>query len=127
MNKDHEILTKAEQFAASCETWADLSNALFDPTQGLVTQAYPTRADREAFAKTKEYKAVRGLIAAAMQRTGLVEGATPRKSGRFVVRLPKSLHAALEREAAAEGVSLNQLVVVKLSVGLGKLTGASPK
>lgn len=60
-----------------------------------------------------------------MQQTGLVEGATPRKSGRFVVRLPKSLHAALEREAAAEGVSLNQLVVVKLSVGLGKLTGAA--
>ena len=127
MSKDHEILTKAEHFAASCETWADLSNALFDPAQGLVSQAYPTRAEREEFAKTREYKAVRGLVSAAMQRTGLVEGATPRKSGRFVVRLPKSLHAALEREAAAERVSLNQLVVVKLSVGLGKLTGTSSK
>ncbi len=127
MNKHHEILTKAEHLAASCETWADLSNALFDPARGLVSQAYPTRTEREEFAKTREYQAVRGLVAAAMHRTGLVDGATPHKSGRFVVRLPKSLHAALEREAAAEGVSLNQLVVVKLSVGLGKLTATSAK
>jgi hypothetical protein len=40
-----------------------------------------------------------------------------------VVRLPRSLHAALEREAIAEGVSLNQLVVAKLAVGLGRLAG----
>jgi hypothetical protein len=40
----------------------------------------------------------------------------------FVVRLPQSLHAALEREAATEGVSLNQLVIAKLAVGLGRLT-----
>lgn len=125
MNKGADLLSQAEALAASCETWADLSNALFDPVNGLVTQAYPTRAERQAFSKTKEYRAIRELVSAAMQRTGLVEGATPRKSGRFVVRLPKSLHAALEREAAAEGVSLNQLVVVKLSVGLGKLTGAA--
>jgi hypothetical protein len=58
-----------------------------------------------------------------MDRHGLVEGGTPRKSGRFVVRRPHSLHAALEREAIAEGVSLNQLVVAKLAVGLGRLTG----
>jgi hypothetical protein len=77
--------------------------------------------------RSKEYKAVRGLVTAAIQRAGLVDGATLRKSGRFVVRPPKSLHAALEREAAAEGVSLNQLVVVKLSVGLGKLTGTASK
>jgi len=34
------------------------------------------------------------------------------------VRLPKSLHAALAREAEAEGVSLNQLVVAKLALHL---------
>ena len=58
----------------------------------------------------------------AIERFGLVEGATPKKSGRFVVRLPQSLHAALEREAVAEGVSLNQLVVSKLSLTLGRLS-----
>lgn len=36
-------------------------------------------------------------------------------SGRFQVRLPKSLHRALAQEAEREGVSLNMLVVSKLS------------
>lgn len=36
-------------------------------------------------------------------------------SGKFNVRVPKSLHAALASEAEAEGVSLNQLVVTKLA------------
>lgn len=42
----------------------------------------------------------------------------PRYSGRFLVRIPKSLHAALVAEADTEGVSLNQLCVAKLSVPL---------
>lgn len=36
-------------------------------------------------------------------------------SGRFNVRLPTSLHRELRYEADAEGVSMNQLVVWKLS------------
>ncbi len=37
-------------------------------------------------------------------------------SGKFVVRLPKSLHARLAIEAEREGVSLNQYTLYKLSV-----------
>ena len=36
-------------------------------------------------------------------------------SGKFVVRLPKSLHQRLAIEAEREGVSLNQLAVYKLA------------
>ncbi|MDX9873211.1 MAG: toxin-antitoxin system HicB family antitoxin [Clostridia bacterium] len=36
-------------------------------------------------------------------------------SGRFVVRLPKSLHQKLSTEAVREGVSLNQYALYKLS------------
>jgi len=36
-------------------------------------------------------------------------------SGKFVVRLPKSLHARLAMEAEKEGVSLNQYTLYKLS------------
>jgi hypothetical protein len=49
------ILIAAERLAASCETWADLSNSLFDPSQGLIARAYSTRAEREEFAKTRRY------------------------------------------------------------------------
>jgi len=36
-------------------------------------------------------------------------------SGKFVIRLPKSLHARLAIEAEKEGVSLNQYALYKLS------------
>lgn len=121
MSKAAELLEQAGRLAASAETWADFANALFDPSSGLLVAAFPTREEREAFVRTEEYKQVRQLLNEAMDRHGLVAGATPRKSGRFVVRLPVSLHAALEREAAQEGVSLNQLVVAKLSARLGDL------
>jgi len=120
------ILKSAQDAASSVENWADLSNALFNPVDGLITKAFPSREEREAFLKTNEYQAIRKLLLSAMESSGLVSGATPEKSGRFVVRLPKSLHAALEREAVHEGVSLNQLVVAKLAVQLSQLTsGAS--
>ena len=37
-------------------------------------------------------------------------------SGRFVVRLPRTLHRRLAAEAEKEGVSLNQYTVYKLSM-----------
>ncbi len=123
MNKSSRLIDRAKQAAGETESWADLSNCLFDPREGLIARAYATREARAAFVKTEEYRTLRQLVAESMDRHGLVEGGTPKKSGRFVVRLPRSLHAALEREAIAEGVSLNQLVVAKLSVGLGRMAG----
>jgi antitoxin HicB len=41
-------------------------------------------------------------------------------SGRFVQRLPRSLHAQLIARAKAEGVSLNTLVVSLVSEGIGR-------
>lgn len=123
-SKAQKLLESAKSLAAEAETWADLSNALFDPETGLVARAYPTRAAREKFMRTKEYKAIRGLIDEAQERTGFIEGAAPKKkSGKFIVRLPITLHAALEAEAREEGVSLNQLVVTKLAMRLSKVVG----
>jgi site-specific DNA-methyltransferase (adenine-specific) len=123
--KAEQVLETGQKLALTAETWADLSNLLFDPVEGLVARAYPTREEREQFVKTKEYRAIRELIDSAVQRTGLVDGAKPKKSGRFVVRLPNTLHAALEAEAEDEGVSLNQLVVTKLAVQMSRLSAGS--
>jgi hypothetical protein len=116
-----EILAAVRAEAAKVSTWADLSNFVFDPEEGLLAGVYPTRSEREAFIKTPEFKEIRRIIDEVKDRTGLVDGATPKKSGKFVVRMPCSLHAALEAEAEKEGVSLNQLVVAKLSVQLGQM------
>ncbi len=125
-NKNAKLLESAKGTAARVATWADLSNALFDPDDGLITKAYPTRDQREAFLETEEYAAIRKLLEGAIEKTGIVNGATPQKSGKVLVRMPKSLHAALQREAKSEGVSLNQLVVTKLAVQLSELASGSP-
>ena len=46
-----------------------------------------------------------------------------RYSGKFVVRVPASLHRSLALRAGAEGVSLNQLVSMLLSGGFAASAG----
>lgn len=46
----------------------------------------------------------------------------PEVSGKFVTRLPKSVHAKLAERAKAEGVSLNTLVLAFVAEGLGRRT-----
>ena len=41
-------------------------------------------------------------------------------SGKFVARVPKTVHAQLATRAKAEGVSLNALVLTFLAQGLGR-------
>jgi predicted HicB family RNase H-like nuclease len=48
-------------------------------------------------------------------------------SGNLHVRLPRSLRAALRAEAEAENISLNQLLVAKLSVQLSCVTAAESR
>lgn len=48
-------------------------------------------------------------------------------SGKFVARVPKSIHAQLALRAKTEGVSLNTLVVAFLAEGLGQHDAASGK
>lgn len=121
MKAVNDILAEAQRLAEGSKTWADLSNAIFDPLDGLVVKRIPDPGERAAFRKTDAYAQLHLLVEQKMQTTGVVAGAEPQKSGRFVVRLPRTLHAALEHEAVAEGTSLNQLVLAKLAARLGSL------
>ena len=44
-------------------------------------------------------------------------------SGKFVARVPKTVHAQLATRARAEGVSLNTLVLTFIAQGLGRKEG----
>jgi len=116
--KQTRVLHQAQKLAAKAESWADFANALFDAEHGIVAREFPGSRERQAFFKSKEYAAIDGLLSELMQRFGVADGATPKECGRFVVRLPRALRLSLEREAAREGVGVNQLVVAKLAVPL---------
>jgi predicted HicB family RNase H-like nuclease len=123
MSEAAELLKQADELARSAQSWADLSNALYDPADGILTRAFATRAERETFAQTPEYQRIRQLLEDARDRYGLVAGAAPKKPGRLVVSVPLSLHAALEREAYAEGVSVDQLVQFSAMASRSRIGG----
>jgi hypothetical protein len=115
-SRARELLTRARKLAqTSGLTWVEANNAIYGPG-GPFVRMFPSAKDRAAFAKTKESGEVDRLIDSL---PGPPVGPQRREySGKFNVRLPKSLHAALASEAEAEGVSLNQLVVAKLVLHL---------
>jgi hypothetical protein len=111
-----ELLTLASKLAETPGlTWVEANNAVYGPG-GPFVRLFPSAKDRTAFAKTDVSRRIDELI------DGLPEppiGPQRRDySGKFNVRVPKTLHAALASEAEAEGVSLNQLVVAKLAMHL---------
>ena len=48
------------------------------------------------------------------------DATAPTASGKFVARVPKSIHAKLTTRAKADGVSLNTLVLTLIAEGLGR-------
>lgn len=63
--------------------------------------------------------ALQSWLAVAKQHGDKLPGPFATVSGRFVQRVPRSLHAQLIARAKAEGVSLNTLIVSLVSQGLG--------
>ena len=69
--------------------------------------------------------ALEDWLAVAIEFNDVVPVPYSSVSGRFVQRVPKSLHRQLVDEAKSEGVSLNTLVVSLVAEGLGR-RGAKP-
>ena len=115
-SRAQELLTLARKLSeAPGLTWVEANNAIYGPG-GPFTRLFPTTKDRVAFSTMEESRHVDEILdrlpepAVGPQRREF--------SGKFNVRIPKSLHAALASEAEAEAVSLNQLVLAKLALHL---------
>lgn len=120
-----EALAYATQLANTRHyNWVEATNALFGPG-GTITVLFPTREDRIAFSQTDAYKAMAHLLETLPKPPSQPGASTVRSpedvNGTVLLRLPKSLHAALFAEAEAEGISLNQLCLSKLMVQLRAL------
>lgn len=122
-----ELLETVREVGAAAENWADFTNALFDQNHGILATAFPSADDRRAFVQSEEFRQIKALLKKAKEQSGLIKGATPTKSGKLLVRVPVSMHEALDQEAEAEGVSLNQLVVAKLALQFSAIRGSGRK
>lgn len=68
---------------------------------------------RDALAATLAALAAEGFAVPAPNSGGVA-------SGKFVARVPKTIHAQLASRAKSEGVSLNTLVLAFIAEGLGR-------
>jgi len=111
-----ELLTLAQKLSETPGlTWVEANNAIYGPG-GPFTRLFPSTRDRVAFARTEESRQIDELLDSMPEPP--VGPQRREYSGKFNVRIPKSLHAALVSEAEAEAVSLNQLVLAKLALHL---------
>ena len=116
VSKAKQALEFARERGATVNSWVELHNAFFG-IGGKCVELFPSQTERTAFAKTTEFQEISKILQ-SLQTRGDAASAVGDASGKFVLRLPRSLHAALSAEAKAEGVSLNQLCVAKLAVQL---------
>lgn len=96
-------------------SWTELHNAVFG-IGGFYSTLFDTPEERAKFVQTEENSAIMAMINDRMDIGVAPIDKTP--SGRVLLRLPKSLHAALVAEAELEGISLNQLILSKLALQL---------
>jgi hypothetical protein len=118
-SKVRQFMAFARRVAEEEAEWADWHNIVFG-VDGKFAEMFPTEAERREFTQSAFWAEIEGIERALREGKTLAEYTLPvtTASGRFVVRLPRSLHKALTIEAREEGVSLNQLVLAKLSMSL---------
>ena len=98
-------------------------SARFFGPQGELAQLGKKRETRERILRSELYGWLKARFTELRLRDAAsFEQETRTASGRLTVVVPKSLHAALKSEAASEGVSLSELIRLKLAVPYRQVT-----
>ena len=115
MDNIKKMLEEAQQDFKSNMNWMDFSNKYF----GIGNPYVPKKqSDRKEFIESTEYKEVQNMKFKLEEQQSDVTEPERTYSGAISLRVPKSLHRALIEEADQEGVSLNQLILAKITASL---------
>jgi predicted HicB family RNase H-like nuclease len=97
-------------------TAPEFSRQFFGPN-GMLAELCENKDDRKALASSDLYRWLQDQLAELRRReVEEFRREVESLSGRLTVVVPKSLHGALRQEAAEEGVSLSELIRLKLAV-----------
>jgi hypothetical protein len=116
------MLEEAKKDFTANMNWMDFSNKYFSQGSPYIPK---TREERKEFIESPEFREVqrmKGMLEDA--QPDVMEPTVKVYSGAISVRVPKSIHRSLAEEAEIEGVSLNQLILAKISVTLYDMTKA---
>jgi predicted HicB family RNase H-like nuclease len=110
-----KMLEEARADFAAGMNWMDFSNKYFGIGNPYIPEDKKKRKEFLASPEYEEIQAMKGKLA-----ENQLDVTEPEKnySGAISLRVPKSLHRFLVEEADQEGVSLNQLILAKISASL---------
>jgi len=113
---DKTLQSEAKKMLKSGVAAPEFSAHFFGPT-GKLASLCSTAAERKQLVSSEIYRWLQGQLATLRaQEAELFTQETKALSGRVTIVIPKSLHAALKQEASSEGVSLSELMRLKLAV-----------
>ena|SRR5579859_3093276 len=117
LNKtEREIFQEAERLESQGTSAAAFS-ARFFGSEGLLRKLWKSDSERKAVVASELYKWLQQRLSELRTRDAAAfDQEIAALSGRLTVVVPKSLHAALKREAVQEGISLSELIRLKLGV-----------
>ena len=109
-------------------TTASEFSAYFFGPNGKLTAMCSSSEERKALTKTELYRSLQKKLATLRSsESQTFEDETQSVSGRVTIVIPKSLHHALKMEASSEGVSLSELMRLKLAVKFSQSAARLPK
>jgi predicted HicB family RNase H-like nuclease len=115
-SEEKRIYKAAAEALRRGTTVAAFTDAFFGP-EGMLRRLWRTKADREALVKSELYQWLQQQAAhLRRQEAQAFTKEVESLSGRLTVVVAKSLHGALRDEAVKEGVSLSELIRLKLSL-----------
>lgn len=114
--REREIYKEAQAMLTEGTNAPAFSQRFFSQG-GRLSELGPDEAARRRVVASELYAWLRQQFEELRrQEAEAFERETRALSGRLTITVPKSLHAALKREAMAEGVSLSELIRLKLGV-----------
>lgn len=114
-----EILDDAKKHYAEGMNWIDFSNRYFSPKSPFLPKM--TARERKRFVESPEYQKIQDMKYTLKDKQPDVAGPAEDQddlmlySGNLSFAVPKTLHKQLIEEAEANGVSLTQWCIYKLS------------
>jgi len=121
-DKEKAIYQDAKDALENGVTTQEFSRKFFS-NEGALQQLWSNQQEKEQLIQSELYKWLQQQLAELRrQEVELFEKEVEQVSGRLTVVVPKSLHAALKREANREGVSLSELIRLKLGYPYQLLT-----
>lgn len=124
-SKERAIHDEARALLSKDVSAPEFSARFFGP-DGLLRGLWATSEERKAVTRSELYKWLQQRLAELRRREGeAFEREMESLSGRLTVVVPKSLHAGLKREAQREGVSLSELIRLKLGMAYQDMVHAS--